>query len=251
MKGKISHWKNDKGFGFILPDKGTEKIFFHISSVKTRDRRPQVGDSVLYDSMRDSRNRLKAKAVVIEGVGNKSSSRVNAMNSSIPPRKKSSLTYFLLLLFLSVSLAGTGYVLLKSEGNENALTYGSKYQEYPALTSKTNFDESDAIIANAFSNHISNLQVSGQGIVTKILPDDNIGSRHQKFIIKLSSGQTLLIAHNIDLSDRIGSLQGGDSVQFYGKYEWNDKGGVIHWTHRDPNGYHEDGWLQHKGKKYQ
>lgn len=251
MRGKISHWKNDKGFGFILPDNGTEKIFFHISSVKTRDRRPQVGDFVLYESMRDSLNRIKAKAVVIEGVGNKSSYRVNAINNRMPPRKKASVTYFLSLLFLLGSLAGTGYVLFKPEGNENALTYGSKYQENPTSISKTSPDDSDAIIYNAFLNHISDLQVSGQGIVIKILPDDNVGSRHQKFIIKLSSGQTLLIAHNIDLSNRIGSLREGDSIEFYGEYEWNDKGGVIHWTHRDPNGYHEDGWLQHNGKKYQ
>jgi hypothetical protein len=85
----------------------------------------------------------------------------------------------------------------------------------------------------------------------KLLPDDNIGSRHQKFIIKLSSGQTLLMAHNIDLAHRIGSLREGDSVQFYGEYEWNNKGGVIHWTHRDPSGSHVAGWLQHQGKRYE
>ena len=35
------------------------------------------------------------------------------------------------------------------------------------------------------------------------LPDDNKGTRHQRFILKLSSGQTLLVAHNIDLADKI------------------------------------------------
>lgn len=109
----------------------------------------------------------------------------------------------------------------------------------------------DAIIASAFSNHQSNLQVSGQGIVTRLLPDDTDGSKHQKFIIKLSSGQTLLVAHNIDIAPRISSLQEGDSIQFYGEYEWNEKGGAVHWTHRDPNGVHVDGWLEHKGQKYQ
>ena len=84
-----------------------------------------------------------------------------------------------------------------------------------------------------------------------MLPDDTNGSKHQKFIIKLSSGQTLLIAHNIDIAPRISSLQESDSVQFYGEYEWNEKGGVLHWTHRDPNGTHVDGWLEHKSQKYQ
>ena len=103
----------------------------------------------------------------------------------------------------------------------------------------------------AFSTQESNSQISGQGIVTRLLADDNKGSRHQKFIIKLPSGQTLLIAHNIDLAPRINSLRVGDSIQFYGEYEWNERGGVVHWTHQDPSGTHQAGWLQHEGKRYQ
>ena len=91
---------------------------------------------------------------------------------------------------------------------------------------------SDAVFADAYANRRSNLQVSGEGTVTRLLPDDNKGSRHQKFIVKLASGQTLLVAHNIDVASRINSLRTGDRVQFSGEYEWNDKGGVIHWTHR-------------------
>ncbi len=56
----------------------------------------------------------------------------------------------------------------------------------------------------------------------------------KNFILKLNSGQTLLVAHNIDLAPRIPNLQVGDSVEFYGEYEWNKKGGVLHWTHKDP-----------------
>ncbi len=94
-------------------------------------------------------------------------------------------------------------------------------------------------------------QVRGSGTVIRTLSDDNKGSRHQRFIIKLASGQTLLIAHNIDLAQRISFLKVGDSVEFYGVYESNSKGGVIHWTHHDPNNRHEAGWLKHKGRLYQ
>ena len=109
----------------------------------------------------------------------------------------------------------------------------------------------DSVIADAYANHKSNLQVSGEGTVTRLLPDDNKGGRHQKFIIALASGQTLLVAHNIDAAQRIGSLRTGDRIQFAGEYEWNDKGGVIHWTHRDRAGFHAAGWLKHKGQTYQ
>jgi hypothetical protein len=107
------------------------------------------------------------------------------------------------------------------------------------------------ILKKAFENQTSNLQVQGQGIVTKILSDDNKGSRHQRFLLRLSSGQTLLIAHNIDLAPRIPNLKVGDTVAFYGEYEWNAKGGVIHWTHHDPQKRHPNGWLKHQGKTYQ
>jgi hypothetical protein len=112
-------------------------------------------------------------------------------------------------------------------------------------------DSRDATLENAFANRISNQQVSGQGVVVKILADDTQGSRHQRFIVRLGSGQTLLIAHNIDLAPRIDSLRAGDAVSFYGEYEWNPKGGVIHWTHHDPQGRHPAGWIRLGGQTYQ
>ena len=111
--------------------------------------------------------------------------------------------------------------------------------------------DSDTVFANAFENGKSGIQSEGNGIVIKVLPEDNDGSRHQRFILRLDSGQTLLIAHNIDLAPRISSLKKGDAVSFYGVYEWNPKGGVIHWTHHDPDGRHVAGWLQHNDRKYQ
>jgi hypothetical protein len=110
---------------------------------------------------------------------------------------------------------------------------------------------SDAAIDRAFAHRFSNQQVSGQGTVVKVLADDTNGSRHQRFIVRLDSGRTLLVSHNIDLAPRIDALRAGDSVAFYGEYEWNPKGGVIHWTHHDPQGRHPAGWIRHGGKTYQ
>ncbi|EKR8727607.1 DUF3465 domain-containing protein [Vibrio cholerae] len=109
----------------------------------------------------------------------------------------------------------------------------------------------DAVLQQAYQSQQSDLQVQGLGQVVKVLPDDNDGSRHQKFILKLNSGQTLLVAHNIDLAPRIPNLKVGDSVEFYGEYEWNKKGGVLHWTHKDPQNRHAHGWLKHNGLVYE
>jgi hypothetical protein len=97
----------------------------------------------------------------------------------------------------------------------------------------------------------SGTQVEGSGVVTRILSDDDEGSRHQRFILRLPSGQTVLIAHNIDLAPRVEGLQEGDTVAFNGEFVWNAKGGVVHWTHRDPSGRHAAGWLKHQGQVVQ
>lgn len=101
-----------------------------------------------------------------------------------------------------------------------------------------------------FGERDNGQQVEGSGVVIKLLPDDNDGRRHQKFILRLDSGQTLLVAHNIDLAPRIDALREGHVVKFNGVYEWKREGGVIHWTHHDPDGRHEWGFLEHEGELY-
>ena len=110
---------------------------------------------------------------------------------------------------------------------------------------------SDELLARAFEQRLSNIQVEGQGVVQRLLSDDNDGRRHQRFILELASGQTLLISHNIDVAPRVAGLRKGDAVSFGGEYEWNEKGGVIHWTHHDPRKRHPAGWIKHDGRVYQ
>ncbi|MCB5190682.1 DUF3465 domain-containing protein [Methylobacillus arboreus] len=106
-------------------------------------------------------------------------------------------------------------------------------------------------IGEAFRQRASGVAVQSGGMVAKVLPDDNDGSRHQRFILKLDNDMTLLVAHNIDLAPRLDGLRPGDTVDFNGVYEWNAKGGVIHWTHHDPRGRHAAGWLRYNGRLYQ
>jgi uncharacterized protein DUF3465 len=124
----------------------------------------------------------------------------------------------------------------------------SSVQESPA---NQPLSDSDQEFARAFDQGRSSLQVEGQGVVRRLLSDDNEGSRHQRFIVALASGQTLLIAHNIDLAPRVVNLREGDTVTFSGQYEWDPKGGRIHWTHHDPNNRHAPGWIRHNGQVYQ
>ncbi len=106
-------------------------------------------------------------------------------------------------------------------------------------------------IAAAYANRDSNISVIVKGTVTRILSDDTIGDIHQRFIIQLSNGQTVLIVHNIDVSTRINGIVIGSTLYVHGDYLWNSQGGLIHWTHRDPNGKHENGWIVFKNEKYE
>lgn len=106
-------------------------------------------------------------------------------------------------------------------------------------------------VAEAYAGRQSGVPVEGSGTVTRILGDDSLGDRHQRFILRLPSGQTVLVAHNVDLAPRVDPLAVGDTVAFRGEYEWNDKGGTIHWTHVDPQGHHAGGWLKHGGRTFE
>ena len=91
--------------------------------------------------------------------------------------------------------------------------------------------------------------IEDTGIVRRLLSDDNDGSRHQRFILDLPGQQTLLIAHNIDIASRI-PLGLGDRVYFRGIYEWNELGGLVHWTHHDPHGVEDGGHIRYRTRTY-
>jgi len=98
----------------------------------------------------------------------------------------------------------------------------------------TSVPEVQSTLEQAIQQQRSNVQLEVSGTVYKLLADDLEGHRHQKFLIKTANEHTLLIVHNIDLAPRLNSLQEGDSLSVFGQYEWNKKGGLIHWTHHDP-----------------
>lgn len=109
----------------------------------------------------------------------------------------------------------------------------------------------NAAIVKAFELKQSDIFVQGHGTVKKLLADDNKGARHQKFLVTINAKQTLLFAHNIDLAPRVEDIAVGDAVSFRGEYVYNPKGGVMHWTHHDPKGDIQGGWLKHNGKTYE
>ncbi|MEY3883455.1 MAG: hypothetical protein RLZZ379_733 [Pseudomonadota bacterium] len=108
-----------------------------------------------------------------------------------------------------------------------------------------------SVIADLYAKKRSQVWVEDNGIVVKVLADDVNGARHQRFLVKVGTDQTLLFVHNIDLAARVENIKLGDHIAFSGEYIYNAKGGIIHWTHHDPQGKHKAGWIKLNGKIYE
>lgn len=108
-----------------------------------------------------------------------------------------------------------------------------------------------ASVGAAHAAMAEDVLVEGTGRVSRLLPDDNEGDRHQRFLVDTDGGPRILIAHNIDLAPRVAPLAVGDTVRFRGDYVWNEKGGLVHWTHHDPRGRHPGGWIEVGGRRFE
>lgn len=86
--------------------------------------------------------------------------------------------------------------------------------------------------------------------VKKMLRYDDRGLPHEKFLLVLSTGSTILVAHNTKMAPYV-PIQSGDIVTVKGEFIWNEKGGLIHWTHHTDTPNHEGGYIEFNGKRYE
>jgi len=86
--------------------------------------------------------------------------------------------------------------------------------------------------------------------VKKMLKYDDRGLPHEKFLLLLSNGTTILVAHNTKMAPYV-PLQPGDLVTVSGEYIWNAKGGLIHWTHHSDTPNHKGGYIDFNGRRYE
>ena len=107
----------------------------------------------------------------------------------------------------------------------------------------------DAAIEAAYAGKREKVWIESVCEVERILRDDTVGHKHQQFIVRTPSGRTIKVAHNIDLAPRV-PVERGDVVHIYGRYEYEERGGVLHWTHHDPGKRIKGGWIRHEGETY-
>lgn len=96
-QGRITTWKDDKGYGFIVQNGGTEQVFVHIKSFKERQRRPVGNEIVTYEVSTDARGRKQAENVAFA---------INSLESAAGP-KTGTLTLYLAAAFLAFVAGAT------------------------------------------------------------------------------------------------------------------------------------------------
>ena len=95
------------------------------------------------------------------------------------------------------------------------------------------------------------MEVTADATVVRLLEERSSSTgTHERFIIKLTAGDlTIEVEHNISIGRRA-PVRVGDHVIVHGEYIWNPQGGVIHFTHHDPEGRHEAGYIIDNGTTY-
>ncbi len=97
QQGRITSWKDDKGYGFIVQNGGMEQVFVHIKSFRDRQRRPVGNEIVTYEISADAKGRKQAVNVAFA---------VNSLHSTNGP-KTGTLTLYLAAAFLAFVAGAT------------------------------------------------------------------------------------------------------------------------------------------------
>lgn len=89
-QGKLVSWKDDRGFGFIQPDDGSQTVFLHISAIQGAGRRPTVGDRIHYESVVQADGKLRAVSAFLQTTAPRSAPTRSAGPTHQPSKKTAS-----------------------------------------------------------------------------------------------------------------------------------------------------------------
>jgi len=101
IQGKITHWNEQKGYGFISPAAGARQVFVHIRAFSNRTKPPKLNQLVSFSLSTDKQGR--PCAVMVTRIGEKQPGWLKGNRSSLMIL---AAMFFLGLVVLSVLFAG-------------------------------------------------------------------------------------------------------------------------------------------------
>ena len=120
MKGKLSRWNDERGFGFISPNDGGPDVFVHISALRKIGRRPMAGDVITYQIHTDNSGKIRAVNAVIEGLAQGKSSTRRRIQRPGTVARKSSVFGKIVALGLIVGIGSAVYTEFVDRGNQKS-----------------------------------------------------------------------------------------------------------------------------------
>ena len=122
-------------------------------------------------------------------------------------------------------------------------------------TGTTGVTSDNGAVYDAWRAGRSHIEVIANGSVARMLGTHRGRSgNHEGFLLHLSGsagrGLTVRVEDNVDLTGPI-PLSEGQDVVVRGEYIFDERGGIVHYTHRDPRGRHISGYVLVDGKFYQ
>ena len=112
-QGKLKHWNEDRGFGFIVLKNEAQDIFIHISALKKMSRRPVVGDIIFFQIHIDNTGKKRAINARIKGVSLKSKNIKKKTDSD--PHSNHSLSTVISFILIALTTYFLYSFFLKSE----------------------------------------------------------------------------------------------------------------------------------------
>lgn len=103
--GRVSGWQDARGYGFILPDDGSARVFLHHSAIALGQARPSNGDIAHYVAATDTKKGLRAQVAWTRPMAEVSKKRrerarvTQAFVNEKSNREKNSQAFWLTILF--------------------------------------------------------------------------------------------------------------------------------------------------------
>jgi hypothetical protein len=119
----------------------------------------------------------------------------------------------------------------------------------------TQTDDANGAVYDAWRTGRSHLELTASGSVARTLGlRRGPSGMHEGFLLHLRGsagrGLTIRVEDNVDLTGPI-PMAAGDDVEVRGEYVYDERGGLIHYTHLDPRGRHPGGYVRVHDKVYQ